>query len=233
MAKTTETRVAEAVGASIGIFLASLLLLIGVLPVYFAFRLGSTRRITKRGLARISGGSGFCLTQAEKIRLNTLTEMLNGAIEKRDRAISEAYSAGITKNQDGQFSMRSHLGKKLRQEIDSSQELISEASPEIEELRNRPANAWKKFTAAYDERSASILGLSVFGVYLLFPLLGLEITPQPIKDSFPSFLKFWYIGVFVAGSVYCIRRYIFCPSSRFESKKPVVVPDGIVQGRIS
>jgi len=133
----------------------------------------------------------FWLTAQEKRRFKILHKKTLEAKRKKVDAVACAESAGITKNQDGQYSARSNQGKEIRRTIDDSNEIIKNAGRELNELANKPLDGWIEADKCFQNLRAAKWGISNGGVLLQAERRGQWL----LYFRWPSFFRRYYASL--------------------------------------
>lgn len=93
---------------------------------------------------------------------------------------------GISRNQDGQISQRSYLGKELRERENSAKFLIDKYTSIYEELQSRPYTRWRKARSHYS--NAFGFGFIIFIILAMFGFLQLSnvLESKPLNSTLQS-----------------------------------------------
>ena len=109
-----------------------------------------------------------------------------------------AAKAGLRRNKDGRYSIKSYLGKEVRTTYETSGCLVKEIDERLEELAGQPRQRWGEFNViacrskAFRVSLIGWLGIVLYYVSIAHRDGGLEIT-------LPAVLSFWasaYLDVF-------------------------------------
>lgn len=114
------------------------------------------------------GTSAFWLDDAEKTEFARLHNEVYQAQVAIKNAKIEAESANISKNADGQYSVRSKRGKEIREKIDRNSAVLRSSLYEYEELKELPRNRWQHFADALAMRNAAMVALVAWATGLVF-----------------------------------------------------------------
>jgi cation transport ATPase len=227
MSKKTSDRVAEDAGKAIGYILAVAvvvgIVIISCFPFYATYLAISARKKIKLILEKLTGLHHFWLSPDEKKRFKILCNMTVEANENKTKAIQYAENTGITKNQDGQYSVRSQKGKEVRQIINNSDELIENANREIEELQNKPFADWEKADECFRDSNASVCGLFGFIVALPICVLQIKNPAQYFGGNDFNYIAWWCAASLIGGLIYLIPKFLLSSPSRLYFEEPPLV----------
>lgn len=86
----------------------------------------------------------FWLTDEEKKEFKKIIEGISIADKNISKAIRAAEEAGITRNMDGQYSVRSNLGKQVREAIETNRRMRSNLNSKWNVLSYLPYSRWEE-----------------------------------------------------------------------------------------
>lgn len=88
--------------------------------------------------------SKFWLTDDEKKEFKKINEEIYIADRNISKAIRSAEEAGIRRNMDGQYSVRSNLGMQVREVIETNRRILSNLNSELNALSYLPYSRWEE-----------------------------------------------------------------------------------------
>lgn len=115
--------------------------------------------------------SDFWLGHEEKNEFKTKMTELANCMAKINNAESKGNEAGISRNNDGQFSARSNLGKEIRQIFNTCLPIKNELAKRLYELQKQPLKKWKKFNSIASNSKATTITLNIWVGITLFCLI--------------------------------------------------------------
>lgn len=130
--------------------------------------------------------TNFWLSESEQEEYKKTAYLLARA-ENEKRTVQDSVTIhGISRNQDGQISQRSYVGKGLRERENTANSLINEYTPVYSELRFKPYTRWKKARSHYSK--AFGYGFIIFVIAAMFGIvqLGDVIGNKPLDLIFKS-----------------------------------------------
>lgn len=119
------------------------------------------------------------LSEQEKLKFMATHLHLSRAIHKKKDAVDWAERSNVSKNKDGQYSIRSNRGKEIRATINQSNATIDQSKRTISWLRSKPHRKWFELNIRLQLAVASLLGLGGFLLAALVALLfckGLSVS---------------------------------------------------------
>jgi hypothetical protein len=210
MPKQSGNKITKAAEQTAGILvlaaLIALLLYISAIPFYCLYLMVTSKIKVKNLLADSRGKHHFWLTDELKSRFKILNHNLAVARSNKNHAIRDAEISGISKNNDGQYSMRSNKGKEVRRIIDESNEFIENATREITEIQDKPHSDWKQADIAFRNTCASWCGLIGFALCLPFCIALIKQEPEITKGVI---VFLWCLACLGGGLFYVIAKYLF------------------------
>jgi flagellar basal body-associated protein FliL len=239
--KKTPDKIAEAVGRAIGVILviivAVILLILGVIllilatvitlyPFYLCYLASSSKRKANEILNENRDRFRFWLNENEKTRYKALRVTIATEEKKREEAIRAAEQRGVTKNEEGQYNDRTELGRAVRNVLEHTDEVIAEASKEVDSLKKKPLEDWEEASAAFDNQVAAPAGIK--GFLWALPVAAWKVSDairleNPDYPLFYSILFWWGMASCVGLVVYFIRRFFFSSlAEQFFEKPPEV-----------
>lgn len=126
------------------------------------------------------------LSEQEKVKFLATHLHLSRAIHKKQDAIDWAERTNVSKNKDGQYSMRSNRGKEIRATINQSNATIDQSKRTISWLRSKPHRKWFELNIRLQLAIASLLGM---GGCLLAALVALFFCKRLSLSNGFSFWK--------------------------------------------
>ena len=99
------------------------------------------------------------LSEQEKLQFLAAHLHLSRAIQKKQDAIDWAERTNVSRNKDGQYSIRSNRGKEIRATINQSNAAIDQSKRTITWLRSKPHRKWYAFNIKMQLAVASLLGM--------------------------------------------------------------------------
>lgn len=212
-----------------------ILLLLLLTPIILLIMRLYYKSLLKNEYSSMSGNeSDFWLDENEKQNYVKLYNGVNEAKNKIDEANSYGENNGISRNQDGRFSIRSNLGKKLRALIEEKEEYLATYSNKLKDIVNLPHQRFKKYKEAYVRVNASLNALIAWVVTLTIGVLFSDITFSDVYISMMSILtdekvsnenitNFWIFVMFYTFLTYAIT--VFTRGKKFKNiaKEPPLV----------
>lgn len=169
------------------IFFALLVLLVIATPFvlvggYFYYKIK-----IKNKYSELNGNkSDFWLSQIDKNKFQQLDETLNNAYIEIENAHLKGSHEGVTKNQDGRFSVRSKLGKELREIIERNENIIEQNIEEYNDLKTLPKTRWEEFSNAIIFTKAFVFG---FYSWFVGGLILISIYSNSFVSGITTFIK--------------------------------------------
>ena len=112
--------------------------------------------------------TNFWLSAQERKQYGQTVHILAQAEEERRRVQNSVIAQGVSRNQDGQISVRSYAGKDLRERENTANSVIGKYTPVYNDLRLRPYARWKKARSHYSKAFGFGFIIFVFAVGILW-----------------------------------------------------------------
>ena len=123
--------------------------------------------------------TNFWLSEQEQEQYKQIAYTLAQAEDERRKVKDLVISHGVSRNQDGQISQRSYVGKGLRERENTTNSLINKYTPIYEELQFRPYTRWKKARSHYSKT----FGFG-FIIFIIVAMIGVQrIVPDEFIHS--------------------------------------------------
>ncbi len=130
--------------------------------------------------------TNFWLSAQEQEQYEKSAYIIANAEEERKKVQDAVMAKGIYRNQDGQISQRSYVGKELRERENAANSLINQYTPIYNELRFKPYKRWKKARSHY----SNIFGFGSIILVLALPIIIGISSPKDISESKPLISMF-------------------------------------------
>lgn len=114
----------------------------------------------------------FWLSTQEQKQYEQTVYVLARAEKEKGSVQDSVIAQGVSRNQDGQISVRSYAGKGLRERENTANATIGEYTPVYNELRLRPYVRWKKARSHYSK--AFGFGFIIFVVVAMMGIVRLD-----------------------------------------------------------
>lgn len=126
--------------------------------------------------------TNFWLSESEQEEYKKTVYILARAEDEKRKVQDSVNAHGISRNQDGQISQRSYVGKGLRERENNAKSLINEYTPVCKELQFRPYTRWEKARSHYSK--AFGFGFIIFVMVAMFGItqLGNVLENKPLAS---------------------------------------------------
>lgn len=130
--------------------------------------------------------TNFWLSESEQEEYKKTVIILARAEDEKRKVQDSVNAHGISRNQDGQISQRSYVGKGLRERENNAKSLINEYTPVYKELQFRPYTRWKKARSHYSKTFG--FGFIILVIVAMFGIvqLGDALENKPLASIFRS-----------------------------------------------
>lgn len=115
--------------------------------------------------------SDFWLNHEEKNEFKTKMAELASCIAEINNAERNGIEKGISRNNDGQFSARSNLGKEIRQIFNTCIPIKNELAKRLNGLQKQPLKKWAQFNSIASNSKAITVTLNIWGGITFFCLI--------------------------------------------------------------
>lgn len=191
--------------------------------------------------------SDFWLDEVEKIRFKKELVQLVEAENMLKNAYSEANAAGISKNKDGTYSKRSHLGKKVSSIIRNYSSKKNCLSRSINEMVLKPERSWSDFNSLVIKSRSFLWSLIIWFCSLLIygnligreslyeiisPYLGLVVNIfREAENQLPSveggFVMVLIVTAISIASYFLLLKFLKYPAIKYSPIPPRVSVENI------
>lgn len=204
--KTNQEQVAEDVmNILMPIIMAKALMLL-VSPFYFTYLFILSKKRRGMALNKSTGPRHFWLSPEEKSRFKNVFQAAMTAKKNKEEAIRLAETEGILKNNDGQYSVRSNLGRTIRETINKSDSALEEASKILTRLKRKPHEEWSIVDSYFRQVRGAKWGLIGFFVVFVPSLPAFSHSTWDDAELI-AFLLYWgYATLFGVIAFYIAKR---------------------------
>lgn len=190
--KTNEEKIAEDVANVLMPIIIAGAFMLMVLPFYLTYVFIRSKIRRGMALSESMGPRHFWLASEEKVRFKEVFQVAMDAKKNKEEAIRLAETEGILKNNDGQYSVRSNMGRMIRNTIDKSDQTLKDASKILTYLKKKPHEEWAIVDDYFRKVRGAKWGLISF--FVAFVSLIRMSTTASVWGESTDFLVWWGIA---------------------------------------
>lgn len=195
-------------------------------PIYLIYSYFNAKKNTKLLPSLKRNPSDFWLSNKEKQTFIHLYQQKKQYATSIKSAHNLALQHNISINKDGNYSIRSKVGKQVRQLLDELTPLHEKTASELADLAELPQNRWQQFDQNIRNLFACKLGIIVWTLTLMCMLIYARLHPTTPNDSNSPFSTQIFPAIIgasiISGIIYAILYFGQQGAKKFSPKPPIV-----------